>query len=164
VVSLLAYGFVGAHLDGGLPAWVGEGRRLERQLSTGNRRRASANPRLPHERMSGRSARPGILLMPRGRGEFAARGKLGGSGTSLGVPVGAMHLPGTQRLRDAAELRDTLLRANVARGRRIITYDGAGVAAAKLAFVLTVLGYEDVALYDGGWSEWGDRLDLPVDR
>jgi len=38
------------------------------------------------------------------------------------------------------------------------------VAAAKLAFVLTLLGYDDVAVYDGGWAEWGDRLDLPVDR
>jgi thiosulfate/3-mercaptopyruvate sulfurtransferase len=27
-----------------------------------------------------------------------------------------------------------------------------------------VLGHEDVAVYDGGWAEWGDRLDLPVDR
>jgi thiosulfate/3-mercaptopyruvate sulfurtransferase len=75
-----------------------------------------------------------------------------------------MHVPGTQHLRDAAVLRNMLLKANVARGRRIIAYDGSGVAAARLAFVLALLGYEDVALYDGGWAEWGDRLDLPVDR
>ena len=75
-----------------------------------------------------------------------------------------MNEPGTQRLRDGADLRDLLLKANVPRGRRIVTYDGAGVSAAKLAFVLTLLGYDDVAVYDGGWSEWGDRLDLPVDR
>ena len=50
------------------------------------------------------------------------------------------------------------------RGRRLVCYDGSGVAAAKLAFVLTLLGHEDVAVYDGGWAEWGDRLDLPVDR
>ena len=38
------------------------------------------------------------------------------------------------------------------------------VAAAKLAFILTLLGHEEVAVYDGGWAEWGNRLDLPVDR
>ena len=43
-------------------------------------------------------------------------------------------------------------------------YDGAGVGAAKLAFVLALMGHEDVAVYDGGWAEWGNRLDLPVER
>ena len=44
----------------------------------------------------------------------------------------------------------------------MVCYDGSGVAAAKLAFVLTLLGHDDVAVYDGGWAEWGNRLDLPV--
>jgi 3-mercaptopyruvate sulfurtransferase SseA len=50
------------------------------------------------------------------------------------------------------------------RGRRIVIYDGSGIAACKAAFVLDLLGYQDVAVYDAGWSEWGARADLPVDR
>jgi thiosulfate/3-mercaptopyruvate sulfurtransferase len=46
----------------------------------------------------------------------------------------------------------------------MVCYDGSGIAAAKLAFVLNLLGHEDVAVYDGGWAEWGNRMDLPVDR
>ena len=33
-----------------------------------------------------------------------------------------------------------------------------------LAFVLALMGHDDVAVYDGGWSEWGNRLDLPIER
>ena len=67
-------------------------------------------------------------------------------------------------MRSGDELRSLLHSANVSRGRRMVAYDGSGVAAAKLAFVLMLLGHDDVAVYDGGWAEWGNRLDLPVDR
>jgi thiosulfate/3-mercaptopyruvate sulfurtransferase len=90
--------------------------------------------------------------------------RLGHIPGAVNVPVGATSEPGRQRLRDGAFLRDLLHKANVVRGRRMVCYDGSGVAAAKLAFVLTLLGHEDVAVYDGGWAEWGNRLDLPVDR
>jgi thiosulfate/3-mercaptopyruvate sulfurtransferase len=75
-----------------------------------------------------------------------------------------MHAAGSQRLREGGDLRDRLHAANVSRGARMVAYDGSGVAAAKLAFVLSLLGHDDVAVYDGGWAEWGNRLDLPVDR
>ena len=75
-----------------------------------------------------------------------------------------MHRPGTQRFRDGDNLRTQIAKAGVTRGKRLVCYDGSGLAACKLAFVLTLLGYEDVAVFDGGWAEWGDRLELPVER
>jgi thiosulfate/3-mercaptopyruvate sulfurtransferase len=90
--------------------------------------------------------------------------RLGHIPGAVNVPVAAMTQPGTQAFRGGDELRSMLLKANVTRGRRMVCYDGSGVAAAKLAFVLTLLGHDDVAVYDGGWAEWGNRLDLPVDR
>ena len=131
--------------------------------------RAQVRERLTTADVRGLLGAPDVLLVDaRGPAEF--RGfegnvrRLGHIPGAVNVPVATMHQPGTQRLRDAAELRSILLKANITRGRRLVCYDGSGVAAAKLAYVLMVLGHEDVAVYDGGWAEWGDRLDLPVDR
>src|SRR4029077_2551617 len=88
-------------------------------------------------------------------------GHIPGAASAL---VGAPSEAGGQRLRDGGELRDQLHRANVVRGRRMVCYDGSGIAAAKLAFVLTLLGHRAGAVYEGGWPEGGNRLDLPVDR
>ena len=44
----------------------------------------------------------------------------------------------------------------------IITTCGSGISASILALALARLGRDDVAVYDGSWSEWGARADTPV--
>jgi thiosulfate/3-mercaptopyruvate sulfurtransferase len=172
--SLRAYGFDSVRvLDGGFPAWTEEGRPVSHAdvapppgVFTP---RAQLRLRLTTADIRAMLGSPDVMLLDaRAPAEF--RGlegnsrRLGHIPGAVNVPVAATTQPGSQRLRRAEELRDQLHRANVTRGRRMVCYDGGGVAAAKLAFVLTLLGHDDVAVYDGGWTEWGDRLDLPVDR
>ena len=40
------------------------------------------------------------------------------------------------------------------RGRRTITYCGGGIAASSTAFVMTRLGFTDVAVYTASLQEW----------
>ena len=46
---------------------------------------------------------------------------------------------------------------------RVITYCGGGIAASNDAFVLSLLGYNDVAVYDASMSEWAADASLPLE-
>jgi thiosulfate/3-mercaptopyruvate sulfurtransferase len=46
---------------------------------------------------------------------------------------------------------------------RVITYCGGGIAATADAFVLTLLGHGNVAVYDASLSEWGRDPSLPME-
>jgi thiosulfate/3-mercaptopyruvate sulfurtransferase len=52
--------------------------------------------------------------------------------------------------------------AGVDLDKPVITTCGSGVTAAILTFALDALGRNPGSLYDGSWSEWGARADLPV--
>ena len=172
--SLYAYGVENARiLDGGFAAWTSGGA----PIGVGEDRPAPARftPRLQARRrvttgdVRGLMGAPDVVLIDaRGPAEFHgwegnAR-RLGHIPGAVNVPVAAMHVPGTQHLRDPTELRALLLKANITRARRYVCYDQSGLAASKLAWVLTLLGHEDVAVYEGGWAEWGARMDLPVNQ
>jgi thiosulfate/3-mercaptopyruvate sulfurtransferase len=66
------------------------------------------------------------------------------------------------RLKDADAVRAALQQAGVDADRPIITSCGSGVSASIMSLALETIGRPAKALYDGSWSEWGSRDDLPI--
>ncbi len=46
---------------------------------------------------------------------------------------------------------------------RLITYCGGGIAASSTAFVMTRLGYSDIAVYTGSLQEWAADPTNPME-
>jgi thiosulfate/3-mercaptopyruvate sulfurtransferase len=89
-------------------------------------------------------------------------------GLSAGHMPGALNRPWQDLIGpDGAMLPADRLRAAFAEvgvdlDKPILTTCGSGVSAAILALALAVLGRDEVPVYDGSWTEWGGRADLPV--
>jgi thiosulfate/3-mercaptopyruvate sulfurtransferase len=83
---------------------------------------------------------------------------------------GAVHAPvdlaGREdgSLADGEDLRRACERLGVEPGRRVVLYCTIGNRASQVAFALKhLLGYPDVAVYYGSWSEWGSLPHTPVE-
>ncbi|BBT69989.1 MULTISPECIES: 3-mercaptopyruvate sulfurtransferase [Enterobacteriaceae] len=77
------------------------------------------------------------------------------------VPWGDLVVDGELKTTD--ELETLFARQGVDLNRPIIVSCGSGVTAAVVALALATLEAPDVTLYDGSWSEWGARADLPIE-
>jgi thiosulfate/3-mercaptopyruvate sulfurtransferase len=162
-----------AVLDGGIGRWRREGRRLE----AGRARPAPARfgARLDPARV--RTLDQVLALTRSGAEQIVdARpaGRFAGSDPEPRPGLRGGHIPGSRNLPYASlvdadglllspdELTAQLQGAGIDPTRPVVATCGSGTSACAVLFALHLLGHEGTALYDGSWSEWGGRSDVPL--
>jgi thiosulfate/3-mercaptopyruvate sulfurtransferase len=158
-------------LDGGLPAWRAAGGAIETTESRPTPVTVAPRPvsslvadleRVRDVLADGATQVVDARSAPRFRGETPEPR----AGLRSGHMPGALNVPFNLVVGPDGALKpsETLAAvfADVDLARPIITTCGSGVTAAVLALALARLGRDDVAVYDGSWTEWGGRADTPV--
>lgn len=60
-------------------------------------------------------------------------------------------------LKNLRDLENIILKNKIYRKDNIVCYCGSGITACNIIFVLSILGFKKIKLYDGSWSEWGKK-------
>ncbi|MEK9671664.1 MAG: 3-mercaptopyruvate sulfurtransferase [Rhodospirillaceae bacterium] len=164
-----------AVMDGGLPKWLAEGRPVDDQKVTPQERHFTARENTMMVRSIDQVRRvldngKETVVDVRASGRFAGTAPEPRPGMRAGHMPGALNMPygdlfdpkNNFIMRSADEIKAIVEKAGIDLKRPLVTSCGSGVTACYAALALYLIGKEDVAIYDGSWSEWGMRDDTPV--
>ena len=169
-------------LDGGRQKWADEGREFTTETPQPQQADYKANERDESIRTYRDSVRAqigeqskalvdvrspqeyaGDLIAPPGYEQEGAQ-RAGHIPTAASIPwATAVRDDGT--FKSADELRELYEGKGVTPEKEVTAYCRIGERSAHTWFVLReLLGYETVKNYDGSWTEWGNLVDVPIER
>ena len=107
------------------------------------------------------------ILDARSEGRYYGRSPEPRPGLAGGHMPGAINIPFHRLIDEKSGCYRSLDEINavfsdVDADKGVITTCGSGVTACVLILGLTLIGRDNLSLYDGSWVEWGSRMDCPV--
>ena len=169
-------------VDGGRQKWIDEGRPLSTEVPSPASRSYTAPTRDETIRARRDEVREAIgssgkaLVDVRSPQEFAGElmappGYEQEGASRMGHIPSAQSIPWAQAVNDdgtfksADALRDLYAAKGITPDKDVTAYCRIGERSAHTWFVLReLLGYENVKNYDGSWTEWGNLVDVPIEK
>lgn len=158
-------------LDGGIAAWIAEGRPLEKAVPVVKPATFVPHPQpdmvVDADTVNVFREDPHVLLLD-------VRASERYEGKTEPIDPRAGHVPGArsapysgnvqpdQRFKNPSELRERFQDLGADKAERIVCYCGSGVNACQTIFALELAGFARPILYEGSWSDWSSQSDRPM--
>lgn len=163
-----------AVLDGGLPAWESKGFPTEDPLKYDGPKgdfTSDFNPKLliNYKDVLKNLGSDNIQIIDaRSSGRFDATAPEPRAELRGGHIPGSSNLPIKELIVDghisSKEVLNEKLDEAKANEKELIFTCGSGITACVLAFAAEVAGKKNISVYDGSWTEWGGRKELPIEK
>lgn len=160
-------------LDGGLRAWCEDGFAVAQNYRTCQPIVSSFAPQQQHfitaETVLSQIDQPeSHIIDARSLERFSGTTPEPRQGVRSGHIPNSVCLPFGQllqqhRFKPVSALIPLFEHITVDRNSTLVFSCGSGVTACILALGAYICGYQKISVYDGSWTEWGQRLELPIE-
>ncbi|MEP6778297.1 MAG: 3-mercaptopyruvate sulfurtransferase [Gemmatimonadaceae bacterium] len=163
-----------AVLDGGIHKWIADGYAVDAMLPSITPTKFSA--KLDASKLRSMSdVRANIDSHAEQTVDARSPGRFQATEPEPRAGVRGGHIPGSVNihyasvvnedgtLKSADEVRAIVTKAGLDTKRPIVASCGTGITACAVVLALDSIGVDDVAVFDGSWTEWGSSADTPIE-